>query len=222
MPACGCAATGFDRPLRARQMRNRFFAIVQILSAMLLVGAAPKDTDGTLSLYLQACDGARDTATVLLYDHGTTRRELDVVTQRTVPIRGRVPVTLSMPEGGYQLTIYDGACSAQIELGILAHQTRPVVVHMRKESAQSSGSTADNDMYAPAGDLAGTLPVLGVSVLLTGGGRAYAAVISGGAYSFDGVSKGKYFLQVRGSNFTERTSVFVPENFQLAQRNLSI
>ncbi len=126
---------------------------------------------------------------------------------------------MPLPEGGYQVSLYDGLCSANVTFAVLANRVRPVNAKMERYS--TSPVYEDRDMYGPAGDLAGSLPNRGMSLTLVGSNQnVYSAVISGDAYYFDDMPAGQYRLELRGSNFSVDKTVRIPENFDLMRVDL--
>ncbi len=200
-------------------------ALTALLGSIALA-AAPrmeKAQQGGVDLYVRRCEGARTAVRLLLYNHGTAARQRDILSSRIVRLAGASGhVFLSLPEGGYQPTLYDGGCSVlDVEFGVLKGFVRTLDVHMSEGGAPGGSGSVGESYYAPAGDLAGAFPDIGISLRLTRAhGKSYSPIISHGAYYFDGVPAGKYRLELRGSNFSVDKAVSIPENFDLMRVDL--
>jgi hypothetical protein len=81
----------------------------------------------------------------------------------------------------------------------------------------------DNEIFSPAGELAGELPDRGLSVILQDAkGKSYSPAISRNAYYFDGVPSGQYTLRVNKNNKSIGSvlPLVIPWNWVLVRRDL--
>ena len=206
-------------------MTFRTLALTALLGSI-AVAAVPrtdKTQQGGVDLYVRRCEGARTAVRLVLYNHGTAARQQDILSARAVRLPGASGhVFLRLPEGGYQLTLYDGGCSVlDVEFGVLKGFVRTLDVHMSEGGAPGGNPSVDEDYYAPAGDLAAAFPDDGIRLrLIRAHGKSYSPIISHGAYYFDGVPAGTYRLELRGSNFSVDETVSIPENFNLVRKDL--
>ncbi len=206
-------------------MLPRLSRVLALAGVALLLGLGtppkvPRPASGAV-FYLRYCGGhPRRVLHVEAYDHGTSSQPRDVIVSRVVRRQGRSGgIYVALPEGGYQVSLYDGLCSANVTFAVLANRVRPVNAKMERYS--TSPVYEDRDMYGPAGDLAGSLPNRGMSLTLAGSNQnVYSAVISGDAYYFDDMPAGQYRLELRGSNFSVDKTVSIPENFDLMRVDL--
>lgn len=78
--------------------------------------------------YLRYCGGhVRPVLHVEAYDHGTSLQPRDVIVSRVVRNQGRSGgIYVPLPEGGYQVSLYDGRCTANLTFAVLANRVRPV------------------------------------------------------------------------------------------------
>lgn len=176
---------------------------------------------GSVVLYLRYCSNAKPRRMMVeIYRHGIAGNETDSISKSAVTLlsNGGLHALLRLPEGGYQVSVYDGKCAASLSLGVLAGRLRTAAITLKRYDPQASDN--GGDVYNPAGDLAGTLPDRGISLILRGrNGQSYSPIVSNSAYYFDDIPAGTYTMRLTGGNFVQRQNVVIPKNSVLLRKD---
>lgn len=194
--------------------------LISLLLPMLVFVAAPPTRSG-LEFSVSGCLAEKHaTAHLEIYAHGTTNQSRDTLVSIAVPYDKGKNIFLPLTQGGYQLSIYSGRCSAQASFGILDDHVRSYRISLHSTVAPEQGE--DNDIPAIFGMVAGTLSSADVCLRgkAYGTERVFRPQVEKNAYYFDNVPSGKYELIVSDRMHKSSIEVNVPTSFKLLRVNL--